>query len=292
MARGVLCLGRLYADLVFTGAPRLPTPGTEVLARGLSIHAGGGAAITGAYLAAQGRATRLAAMLPGAPFDVPVAEELTALGLDLRFTRAGPPGCGPQITVAMVTEGDRAFLTHETGPAFRMPTPEALRDAGIGHLHVGELRTLADPPQILDLARAAGVSVSLDCGWSDTFDASIAELIARVDLFLPNSDEVALLAGLGLPERLAPLTVVKCGSEGARITGGTGRPAKTVQVIDTTGAGDAFNGGFLHAWLDGAPPEACLDAGIACGALAVASTGGMAGAAHLRARTDSLTAAQ
>lgn len=289
---GVLCVGRLYADLVFTGVPRLPTPGTEVFAQGLSIHPGGGAAITAAYLSALGRRAGLAAYLPGAPFDEAIAAELSDLGLDVRFTRTDPDRSGPQITVAMVAQGDRAFLTHDGGAAFAMPRPDAVRAAGYGHLHIGELRTLLDRPDLVPFARDLGLSISLDCGWDDGFDGRIGDLIRQVDVFLPNRDELSLLTRLGLPKDLAPLTVVKCGADGAGIVAGVDRPAVAVDVVDTTGAGDAFNGGFLHAWLAGRDMVACLDSGIACGARAVASTGGTTGALAMRGRRGTMAAAQ
>ncbi|MEM7568109.1 MAG: hypothetical protein AAF321_12840, partial [Pseudomonadota bacterium] len=60
----VLCAGRLYCDLVFAGAPRLPTLGEEVFCEGLTLDAGGGAFITAAWLAALGRRATLFAIAP------------------------------------------------------------------------------------------------------------------------------------------------------------------------------------------------------------------------------------
>ena len=57
----VLCVGRLYCDLIFTDVPRMPTLGTETFAGGFELHAGGGAYITSAWLASLGHATALAA---------------------------------------------------------------------------------------------------------------------------------------------------------------------------------------------------------------------------------------
>ena len=125
---------------------------------------------------------------------------------------------------------------------------------------------------------APGLTVSLDCSWDDALTAeAVAASIAQVDVFLPNEDEVAHLRHLGVPEPFAPVTVVKCGADGAwaRAEGKTLRaPACAAEVVDTTGAGDAFNAGFLHAWLSGRPMADCLAAGNRSGAASVATRGG------------------
>lgn len=277
---GVLCVGRLYCDLVFTGVSRMPTLGTEVFSEGLGLHAGGGAFITAAAFAALGRPAALAATLPAAPFDGVVLREAGAAGIDTAPCQPATPGSDPQITVAIVHQGDRAFLTRATGPALPALDADALRAFGAAHLHIGELRSLKEHPDLLKAARAAGMTVSLDCSWDDGLTAADARLIERVDVFLPNAEEEARLTDLGVPAECAPLTVVKRGAAGAdALHGGqrTSMPALQVPVVDTTGAGDAFNGGFLDRWLDGAPLKDCLRAGNACGAASVQQAGGTGG---------------
>jgi sugar/nucleoside kinase (ribokinase family) len=67
--------------------------------------------------------------------------------------------------------------------------------------------------------------------------------------------------------------VVKLGAGGAR-WGDVHVPAVPVEVVDTTGAGDAFAAGFLSAWLTGAGPREALQAGCRVAARAVAQVGG------------------
>lgn len=272
----ILCAGRVYCDLVFADLPRMPSLGTEVFAGDLSLHAGGGPLITAAALRVLGRPAGLLATLPAAPFDAPVREAAAAFGIGMARTGPAAPGTAPQITVAMAAGADRAFLSRAAGAA--LSEPEDLR--GVRHLHVGELRSLAEHPLLLDLARAAGASVSLDCGWDDALDAGAAALVAAVDLFLPNEEEAARIAALGgaMPEH----TVVKMGAAGAR-RGDLVVPAAPVRAVDTTGAGDAFDAGYLDAWLSGASVAACLSAGNRCGAAAVARPGGTDGLRDLPA---------
>jgi sugar/nucleoside kinase (ribokinase family) len=73
------------------------------------------------------------------------------------------------------------------------------------------------------------------------------------------------------------MVVVKLGADGAMALGPDGlqrAPGMRVKTIDTTGAGDAFNGGFLHAWLDQSAIRDCLRVGNVCGALSTTRPGG------------------
>lgn len=274
----VLCVGRLYCDLIFTDLPRMPTMGTEVYAGGLGVHAGGGAFITAAHLAALGHGSALAAMLPPQPFGALLSHDLARAGLDLGLCRTLPADDDPQVTVALVGGDDRAFVTRRSGPAFPPLDVNDLTALGVSHVHVGELASLVERPEIVDVARRAGATVSLDCSWDEGLVAAdIAAVIARVDLFLPNEAEMRHLVEIGVPSALFPLTAIKQGAAGATLLIDGAQihlPAQPVSVTDTTGAGDAFNAGFLSAWLDGAPPEACLRAGNAQGAQAIARRGG------------------
>lgn len=273
----VLCVGRLYCDLIFTGAPGLPTAGTETFAKGLCMDVGGGAFITAATLSALGRPTALMAMIPSAPFADFVMQDPLFDQLDTGRCAQTVAEFDPQITVAITTDSDRAFLSRKSGPA--LPPVQADHFDGIRHLHIGELRTLVEHPELIDLAHKSGISISLDCGWDeDLFDAGkdLASLISAVDLFLPNEHEAARLDLIGVPLPEAT-TVVKTGAQGAHLVR-AGRKihadAPKVPVIDTTGAGDAFNAGFLNAWLNSASDLDCLSSGIASGSAGVQHAGG------------------
>lgn len=278
----MLCAGRLYCDLVMADLPSLPSAGQEVYAGALTLAAGGGAYITAAYLAALGRRTGLAAHLPAAPFGASVTAELAAAGLDLGPCAPAPVGADPQITVAMITGDDRAFLTRRAGPAVPAGIEAALVAGGWAHLHLGELATLAEHPGLARAARAAGMTVSCDCSWDAAVLArrDLPTLLSGVDVFLPNAMEAEALQRHARLDEHAPLVVVKDGAAGARaLSDGrvVMRPARATHVVDTVGAGDAFNAGFLDAWLAACPLEDCLDAGHATAAAALARAGGARG---------------
>jgi sugar/nucleoside kinase (ribokinase family) len=111
-------------------------------------------------------------------------------------------------------------------------------------------------------------------------------VLRHVDVFLPNQNEACAIAGVDTSEDAlraldngATRIVVKAGSRGAMMLE-DGRllaaPASAVQSVDTTGAGDSFNSGFLHAWLQGLALLDCLRWGNACGALSTRGIGGTA----------------
>ena len=103
-------------------------------------------------------------------------------------------------------------------------------------------------------------------------DPVFLERVAPIDLLLPNADEAAVLG----PEINVPELVIKWGAKGATWTNGiesvTVRAVAVRDVMDTTGAGDAFAAGVLSAWLD-APPAVALEAGAKLAAAAVARVG-------------------
>lgn len=210
-----------------------------------------------------------------------VVRELDGLGIDLRLCCPSDAQRDPQLTVALVHNGERAFVTHRAGRAFSKFSAKDVVRMRIAHIHVGEATTLIENPQLIGIAKTAGATISLDCSWDDNINAGeLASLLPEIDVFLPNAAEVELLRTLGVPEPLSKLTVIKQGQKGATALTGQSEihvPAASTKVVDTTGAGDAFNAAFLSAWLENRSLEDCLEFGNARGAKTVAHIGGLGG---------------
>lgn len=196
------------------------------------------------------------------------------------------------ITVAIVRDdGERAFVsdfgaTREIDGALLARHLERLRGTQIVCLvALFNLRSLAleDATRFLGDLRRSGVTTVLDTGWDpdgwrpETV-AATKELLAEVDLFLPNLDECQALLGAGVSgayaaarlQEFGPRTVVvKCGAAGSH-----GRHDDTVanvaafpvEVFDAVGAGDTFDAGFIHAWSDAHDLEAAMRHGTAAAA--------------------------
>jgi sugar/nucleoside kinase (ribokinase family) len=150
-------------------------------------------------------------------------------------------------------------------------------------------------PAFLAAARSRGITTSFDTNWdpAERWDG-VAAMLRAADLFFPNAAEARRIAGSDDVEAAArelarlgaegrddggPLVVVKLGGDGAlacRADGGLVRTrAMPVEPVDTTGAGDSFNAGFLRAWLDGRSTHEALRYAAACGALSTRGLGGI-----------------
>lgn len=281
----VISIGRIYCDIIFTGLDELPVLGRELFAGDMEIAAGGGAFIAAAHFAHIGRPVALLARLGTDMLSRDIGEKMRQSGVDLQFLEHSADA-GPQVTVATVVGHDRAFLTRRAGSVRPSTLDAAFAWNSAGHLHIAEFATLHEIPDLVSRAKASGLSVSLDPSWDASliYDRGLLKACAGVDVFLPNLEEAEAITGLAEPEaaigalaKAFPVVALKGGAQGAWVssTGGLHHmAAQKVPVIDTTGAGDAFNAGFLDAWLRRQDDRQCLKAGVAAGSLAVQAAGG------------------
>jgi sugar/nucleoside kinase (ribokinase family) len=282
----VLCLGRTYCDIIFTGLHDMPMLGRERFAEGVTIVAGGGAYITAAHLASLGRPSALLTRLGTDPLSQSLGPELEGSGIDLTFVERSHDA-GPQPTVALVKDGERAFVSRRAGTSRPTSLEKALSAPDIAHLHIAEFATLKDNPDVIAMAKNQGLTVSLDPSWDDQLirqDTGFFETCAGIDVFLPNVEEGKALTGENSAEAILhhlqkhfSLVVLKRGEHGAMASHELtciSAEAHPVDVVDTTGAGDAFNAGFLHSWLATSDLKESLAVGIKAGALSVQLAGG------------------
>ncbi|QPC83383.1 carbohydrate kinase family protein [Phototrophicus methaneseepsis] len=288
----ILVAGELNVDLVMSGLPHSPILGRELIGTGFQQVLGSSSAITAARLSMLGADVDFYGLVGGDDFGVFVLRQLADFGVHTGHIQTVDTPTG--VTIALTYSQDRALLTYPgtiDQYAGQDLTSDVLRP--YTHLHVGSffLQTSLQPKLacIFEQARALGLTTSLDIGWDPTetwFDNPyLAPTLAHTDYFLPNEDEVTALAGGDyMPQRVAVhvagALIVKRGSRGAAAYQANGEeiasvPSLPVTVIDTTGAGDAFNAGFIYATkiLNHALPEA-LRFAAACGAQAVTQLGG------------------
>jgi len=288
--RDVAIVGEVYMDHVFTGFNAWPKPGEEVFTSRYTQELGGGGAITACALARLGRAVTLIAVV--GEEELPWLERrLSSFGVSSEGLSSGTGKTG--VTVSLSTTEDRSFFTF-VGENARLGDhldSPAVIDTLITSRHVHFAMPLTDSTasRILPVLSAAGCTVSLDVGHHTQWlrDPANQSTCAAVDYFLPNEREAELISGADAESYLSftgqndwRSGIVKLGSRGAamRQGGSTLRvPSPHVEVVDTTGAGDAFDAGFIDGLLDEASGEECLRRGCICGCLSVRAAGALLG---------------
>ncbi|MCP3995570.1 MAG: sugar kinase [bacterium] len=145
--------------------------------------------------------------------------------------------------------------------------------------------------EVLRRAQAGGATTSLDMlGMPDAdFGKLFGPVLPYLDWFLPNDDDARMVSGRqDLNEAIAWLndsgvggTVVTLGAEGASYTPPGGDeirvPAYDIDVVDTTGCGDAFSGGFIAGLVEGRDVEGAMELGVASGSMVATGLGSDAG---------------
>jgi sugar/nucleoside kinase (ribokinase family) len=287
----VITAGPVFLDIVMSGFTDLPKFGEEAECAQLQYEAGGGAAITACGLAKLGCKTALLAVV-GDSDSVWFRRRLESFGVDLSYLRLRENE-STALTVSASTRLDRAYFTY---PGANKLLPELFADPIIRHAlrqarHAHIANAIA-PDTLIELSnelRRADTTLSLDVGWRETWlrDEDIWPALRAVDLFFPNEREAALLTGQSEPEAIlqtfadagVSTVALKLGANGAALLYAGKRyfaAPHQVAPLDTTGAGDCFNAGFLFAWLQGKVPAECLRVANICGALSTQALGGVA----------------
>lgn len=280
----LLTAGEAFEDLVFVGLERLPGPGEEVKTDVFHATIGGGAVITAVGAARLGVATSiLSALSPAA---------VTRLKREkVRVANLRRPHEPHAISAALSTATDRTFVTFNGVNAVLEPRLlKALGTTTATHVHLALCpRSLPAWTKLVTRLRRRGLTVSWDFGWNESLaaDEGLAALMETLDLVFLNELEAPLYAHAtslddAYPRLRTPRSnvVVKLGDQGSRwlrAEGDVVMPAPAVDAVDTTGAGDAFNAGFLSAWLRGATPATCLATGNSVGAASTRRPGGLDG---------------
>ncbi|HTT64258.1 MAG TPA: carbohydrate kinase family protein [Bryobacteraceae bacterium] len=289
----ILVIGELNADLILRNYSAFPSLGREVLVEDATLTLGSASAICAVGLARLGEQVRFLGKVGNDHWADLCLNWLAARGVD-----AGPvirdATTQTGITVSITSARDRALVTYPGAMAALRAEEIDLRAlTGCDHLHVSSffLQPGLRPglKRLLECARRQGLTVSLDPGFDplENWGKDLIDCLTEVDVFLPNEVELEAISGhaeVGAAlQSLAngrTLTVAKLGAAGCAVLKGgevMRVPGFRVNPIDTTGAGDSFNAGFLHAWFKKTALEEALLFANACAALSTLSPGGIGG---------------
>jgi sugar/nucleoside kinase (ribokinase family) len=281
----VLVAGSYSLDLIFTGLPGLPRLGEDMLATGLE-RIPGEAYNSAVAMHRLGLRVGWAGDFGNDDFSRFALEQAHAEGLDESlFIHHDRPM--RRISIAASFPEDRAFITYYD-PDPRLPAViKALATASARVLYIPGFYYGPFMDMGLRLARARRMKIVMDGNSGSDVSLknnSVRKAARSVDVLLPNAREARNLTGEDdLMKAImtlgghCPLVVVKDGGRGAYACLGNEilhAEAIAITPIETTGAGDSFNAGFLKAWLDNLPVQECLRWGNIVGGLSTLAPGG------------------
>jgi len=289
----ILVIGELNVDIVATGLRRLPEMGSEILVEDCELTLGSASAIFAVGMAKLGHNVTFVSHVGRDSFGDFCIAALKDSGVSTtNVLRRANEKTG--VTIALSGKRDRALVTYPGAVASF--NADRMNDALLkrhDHLHLTSyyLQQRLQPSfaAILHTAKALGLTTSFDPNSdpTDRWDSKIDTVLSDVDVLFVNDHEATKLtltrtvkAALRVLGRKVPCVVVKRGARGAMAIQGKELFTSAgfrVKAVDTTGAGDSFDAGFMSAYLSKAPLPECLRIGNACGALSAMGIGGTTG---------------
>ena len=287
----VTIAGELNLDLILYGLPEQLQPERELLADRMMLTLGSSSAIVAHNLSALGTRVGFQSRIGDDPLGQISLQRLQQGKVDVSKVRIVPGTITTGLTVILPHEQWRNILTYSgTIAELRWEDLDLdyLSDSRHFHLSSYYLQKSLRPRvgELFQLLKSKGLTISLDTNDDpdDLWEGGLQELLHHVDVFLPNEREACKAAGtedledaINKLSDLAPLVVVKLGRKGALAQRGSERftaPSKAVIPVDTVGAGDSFDAGFLHEFVRGSDLNQCLIGGNAAGALSATRPGG------------------
>lgn len=287
----VLVVGELNVDLIFNRINPLPEVGKEVLAEQMTLSLGSSSAIFASNLSSLGSKVGFIGKIGKDHFGEFVLQSLNSKGVDTSLIKQNQ-ALQTGATVILNFGEDRAMVTHPGAMSYlsiRDIQPEQLAQAH--HLHFSSFFLQSgiqqEVQQLFKQAKSLGLSTSFDTQWdpSEKWDVKLSDILPFVDVFLPNETEFLHLTGKNdLTEAIDSVKafsnsiVVKQGNKGS-ICWNKGKilyqeSFLNREVVDSIGAGDSFNAGFIYKFIQNSDIEACQEYANLIGAVSTTAAGG------------------
>jgi sugar/nucleoside kinase (ribokinase family) len=287
----VIVIGELNVDLILNGLGALPELGKEILASAMTLTLGSSSAIFASNLSSLGSKVSFAGKIGNDLFGNLVLESLRDKGVNTELIHQSAD-LHTGATVVLNFQENRAMVTHP-GAMEHLQINEIPKEkiAGAKHLHLssyflqkGMVRNVAT---LFREAKQCGLTTSLDPQWDpeEKWEMNLPEILPWVDVFLPNEEELLNLtrqpdveAALDMISPFANCVAVKLGNRGS-LSAYLGKrkllPAfYNRSVVDAIGAGDSFNAGFIHQFIQDAELEVCQRYATLVAAISTTAAGG------------------
>jgi sugar/nucleoside kinase (ribokinase family) len=287
----VTIAGELNLDLILYGLPEQLLPERELLADQMTLTLGSSSAIVAHNLASLGSRVGFQSRIGDDPLGQIALDRLQQSSADVSRVRRVSGSTSTGLTVILHHDSWRNILTYR-GTIAELAWEDLDLDylSDSRHFHLSSLYLQHGLlPRARDLfveLKSRGLTLSLDTNDDpdDRWEGNLPDLLRQVDVFLPNEREACKASGTEDLEsavrklsELVPLVVVKLGRKGALAQRGKERVtsrSREVTAVDTVGAGDSFDAGFLHQYVRGADLATCLSSGNLAGALSTTRAGG------------------
>jgi sugar/nucleoside kinase (ribokinase family) len=286
----IVVVGELNADLILTGLPSLPEIGQCKLSKDMCFTLGSASAIFASNISRLGLKVGFIGKVGNDDLGDFVLKSLGQNNVDTsHIIRDESAKTG--ICVSLSFPENYAMASY-AGVRETLTLSDINLDfvAKAGHLHMSSYYLQPGLQEgcaeLFKTAKDMGLTTSLDPDSDPTgrWDETILGLLKYIDIFLPNEKEAQLIAkcdtvesALDLLSRTVKIVVIKTGEKGVWVKK-SGRTihadAFTVNAVDTTGAGDSFNSGFIYQFYKGSSIEDCILWGNACGAISTTEPGG------------------
>ncbi len=282
----ILVVGDYCVDFIFTGLPSLPVLGNEIVSKQF-VQTPGGTCNSVIAMHRLGLNVGWMADFGNDTYSKFIIEKIAKEGIDQNlFVFHECPL--RKITVSLSYSQDRAFIAYYDPDPFIPAGIKLLPWVRGKLLYVPGIYTGPGALTNLKILHSRGIKICMD-GNSSEFhtlkEKKILKILSKLDLFMANTKELKQLTGISEPEhalqelgKITPIVVIKDGANGAyAIENGKiiHSPSINVEAVDTTGAGDSFNAGFIKAWITGHSINDCLQWGNIVGGLSTTEMGGI-----------------
>jgi len=288
----VLVVGELNIDLILSEIEKFPEIGKEVLAHGMDLTLGSSSAIFASNISSLGAKVAFIGKVGKDKFGEVVLESLIAKKVDVSMVKIDEYA-GTGATVVLYFDEDRANTTYPG--AMNLLNSDDITDEDLkkaGHLHFSSY--FLQPGmwnglgQLFRRARKLGLTTSFDMQWDpyESWKIDIESVLPFVNIFLPNEMELKSLTGradlyeaIDYIKRYTDILVIKRGNKGSIVAYKDSLsdlpPFINKNVVDTVGAGDSFNAGFILKYIQKEDISMCQKFGNLAGAVSTTAKGGV-----------------
>ena len=288
----VLVIGELNVDIILHNIDNFPEVGKEVLAQQMTLTLGSSSAIFASNISSLGARVAFLGKIGNDEFGDVVLRDLKKKNVDVSMIQIVDE-LSTGATIVLSVKEDRANITYP-GAMDHLTINDISRDdlSKAKHIHFSSYFMQpgfrGDLGKLFRLCKELGLTTSFDMQWDpyEKWDLNIEDVLPYVDLFFPNEKELLLLTGksnireaIDSIKKHIKILAIKRGNQGSAVFYENNLkdmpPFLNEKVIDTTGAGDSYNAGFIFKYINGYNITECQKFGNLMGAVSTTAAGGV-----------------